>query len=313
MNLKKSLTALAVAGVIATPMAAQADLYASARIGLLNTDSGGVSDWDVDSVASRMGVKSETDLGNGMTGWGKYEFSVGIDPSTNDVENAAGTVIGETSGATIGLRHGVVGLKGDFGNVMVGQTYHTFYNFVVGPNDIPWIGSNNGDTNVLARGRTGDGLSYAGSAGGVNFGATGYFTTDDEEDAPDGTEFGASFDISGMTLAIALQDSEAQDDAVMGLAFTGIDLGGASLGFGFQSQDDDSSLVVHAGIGNAYVHIESLDKDVGASPQMITLGYNMPLGPKTLMYFEYVGVDADTDDSDDDETTLAAVLKYDIE
>ena len=148
MNFKKSLTALAVAGIMA-PMAAQADLYASARIGLVNDDTAGVSEMNVNSVASRMGVKSEADLGNGMTGFGKYEFSV------------------NETGTTIGLRHQVVGLKGDFGSVSVGQTYHTFYNHVVGPMDIPWIGS--GISQVAYVGRTGDAISYAGGSGDISF------------------------------------------------------------------------------------------------------------------------------------------------
>jgi predicted porin len=294
MNFKKSLTALAVAGVIATPMAAQADLYASARIGLISTDTGGVSDLDVNAVASRMGVKSETDLGNGMTGFGKYEFSVN-----------------ESGAGALGIRHQIVGLKGDFGSVTLGQTYHTFYNHVVGPMDIPWIGS--GVSQVAYVGRTGDAITYAGGSGDISFGATAYFVTDANEDAPDGTEFGVSFGVAGMTLGLAMQDSEAQDDAVTGVALHGIDLGGASLGVGFQTQGDDSSFLLNAGIGNANVHFESLDIDGGAAPTTITLTYNVPLGRKTLMYFEYVGTDADTGNSDDDSTTLAAVLKYDIE
>jgi hypothetical protein len=43
MNFKTTAIALAVAGSIAAPMAAQADVYASARIGLKNIDTGGVS------------------------------------------------------------------------------------------------------------------------------------------------------------------------------------------------------------------------------------------------------------------------------
>ncbi len=294
MNFKKTLTALAVAGVIATPMAAQADLYASARIGLVNTDNGGVSDLDVSSVASRMGVKSEADLGNGMTGFGKYEFSVN-----------------ESGGGALGIRHSMVGLKGDFGKVTLGQTYHTFYNFVVGPNDNPWRGS--GFSMISYTGRTGDAISYAGGSGGVSFGATGYFVREGNEDAPDGTEFGASFGIGGMTLGVAMQDSEAQDDATIGLALTGISLGGASLGVGFQSQDDDSSFLLDVGIGNAYVHFEQNSPDVGAEDSIITVGYTKSLGRKTTAYFEFYSWDADTGNSDDDETSIAAVLKYDIE
>jgi predicted porin len=65
MKLKTSAIAMAVAGTLATPMAAQADVYASVRIGVENLDTGGVSDMRTRSFGSRFGIRSETDLGNG--------------------------------------------------------------------------------------------------------------------------------------------------------------------------------------------------------------------------------------------------------
>jgi hypothetical protein len=43
----------------------------------------------------------------------------------------AGTVAASDPGG-IGVRHRYVAVKGDFGNVYIGQTYHAFYNHVVG-------------------------------------------------------------------------------------------------------------------------------------------------------------------------------------
>ena len=124
MKLRTTAIAMAVAGIVAAPVAVQAgadEVYASARVGLKYTDTGGVADFDVKSFASRFGMRGETDLGNGMTGFGRYEFGVNSN---------------ESSSNTITSRHLYVGVKGDFGSVLVGQTYHTFYNFVVGPLDI---------------------------------------------------------------------------------------------------------------------------------------------------------------------------------
>ncbi len=86
---------MAVAGIIAAPMAVQADgsLYASARVGFSHTSTGDADEFEatsddfatvditeeegsdqmaIGSWASRFGAKGETDLGNGMTGFGKY-------------------------------------------------------------------------------------------------------------------------------------------------------------------------------------------------------------------------------------------------
>jgi len=314
MKFKTTAIALAVAGTVAVPMAAQADLYASARIGVVNEDTGGVSETVVKGVASRFGIKSETDLGNGMTGFGRYEFGVAT----------------EGDSANVSRRHAFVGLKGDFGSVTLGQTYHTFYNYVVGPMDNPWIGS--GVSQVAYVGRTPQALTYAGGTGGISFGGTAYLTTDATpttgEEGLNGYELGASFGIGDMTLGVAVKetanDNSDLEEPIIGLALHGIALGDSSIGVGVQMQDENISFLIDAIFGNFYAHYEMVDydknspaynKDVApdTSPSTITLGYNQSLGRKTQMYYEAVITDADSGDSDDDSTLIAAVLKYDIE
>jgi predicted porin len=201
MKLRTTAIAMAVAGIVAAPVAVQAgadEVYASARVGLKYTDTEGTADFDVKSFASRFGMRGETDLGNGMTGFGRYEFGV----------NSA-----ESGSNTITSRHVYVGLKGDFGSVLVGQTYHTFYNFVVGPLDNPWWHSTG--TMVEAVGRTPGAITYAGGAGAVNFGATVHFFGDDEETAPDAMELGASFAVGDSTIGVAYRSVD-EDGAVQG-------------------------------------------------------------------------------------------------
>lgn len=306
MKFKTTAIAMAVAGTVAAPVAVQAgadELYASARVGVWNVDQGGVSDLDVRSFSSRFGARGETDLGNGMSGFGRYEWDVDFN---NDV--------GES---TISVRHRYVGVKGDFGSVTLGHTYHTFYNHVVGPLDNPWWHS--GYAMVNYRGRTDNAVTYAGGSGNVSFGASLYFTPDADEEAPDQTEVGASFGVGDMTLGVAMQSSETAqgsagtDDSIVGVTLSGIALGEASLGVGFMSQDDDTSVVIDAGMGNAYLHIEQVSLDATDQDRLsLTLGYTQSLGRKTTMWYEINSIDNDTGDSDDDRTALMAVLKYDI-
>ncbi len=303
MKFKTTAIAMAVAGSVAAPVAVQAgadELYASARIGLWNVDTDGINDLEVLSFSSRFGAKGETDLGNGMTGFGRYEWDVDFN-----------------SGDEISVRHRYVGLKGDFGSVLLGHTYHTFYNTVVGPLDTPWWHS--GYAMIDYRGRTDDAITYSGGTGAISFGASLYFTREAGEDAPDQTELGVSFPIGDTTLGIAVVTTEAApigngtDENLLGVAWSGIALGDTSLGVSFQSQDDDTGITVDWVFGSAYLHFET--ESIDATDQdrtSITLGYTQSLGRKTTAYYEINTVDDDSGDSDTDRTALMAVLKYDI-
>jgi predicted porin len=308
MKFKTTAIALAVAGIVAAPVAVQAgadEVYASARVGIKYTDTGGAADFDVKSFASRFGMRGETDLGNGITGFGRYEFGV----------NSA-----ESSSNTITSRHLYVGLKGDFGSVLLGQTYHTFYNYVVGPLDNPWWHSTG--TMVESVGRKPAGLTYSGGAGAVSFGATVYMVSDAEETPADVIELGASFAVGDSTIGVGYRSVDEDgavgtqgngtDEDVMAVAWSGIGIGDTTLGVSYMNQDKDNGIVVDWAIGNAYVHVETVDYDAGNTPLDITLGYTQSLGRKTTMYYEFNNKDADTDNSDDDYMAVMAVLKYDI-
>jgi len=304
MKFRTTAIAMAVAGIVAAPVAVQAgadEVYASARVGIKYTDTADVADIDVQSFASRFGMRGETDLGNGLTGFGRYEFGVSDDG--------------------VSTRHLYTGLKGDWGSVLMGNTYHTFYNYVVGPLDNPWWHSTN--TMVLAPGRTKNGITYAGGAGAISFGVTGYFKTDSEETAPDGLEAGLSFGLGDSTLgfgyssvdedgALPSQGSAGTDDDVIAVAWSGIGIGDTTLGVSYMNQDNDDGFVLDWAFGNAYFHGEMLSLDETDQDQVdLTLGYTQSLGRKTTMYYEVNSKDADAD-SDDDYTAFMAVLKYDI-
>ena len=319
MKLKTTAIALAVAGTVAAPVAVHAgadEVYASARVGVWyrDLDATDQADFDVRSFASRFGARGETDLGNGLTGFGRYEWGV-------DFNNGGGSPT---------TRHRYVGLKGDFGSVTMGQAYHTWYNYVVGPLDNPWWHS--GYTMVEYRGRTDKGITYSGGAGAVSFGVTAYLQEDGEETAPDGLEAGLSFGLGDSTLAVAFsqvdedgagiknnpgaQGTTGDDEDIVGIAWSGIGIGDTSLGVSYMMQDDDEGLVLDWGIGNMYVHAELLMLDAAdADPMTITLGYTQSLGRKTTMYYEAVSIDSDGIDDPatyEDSTRFMAVLKYDI-
>jgi hypothetical protein len=202
----------------------------------------------------------------------------------------------------------------------IGQTYHTFYNHVVGPLDNPWWAS--GYAMVNYRGRTDGAVTYAGSAGAIDFGVTGYFLWEGEEELPDQIEAAVSFGVGDLgTIGIALQNtadntsqgSAGNDEDIVAVTWHGISLGDATMGVGFMNQDEDDSITFDLGIGNIIVHFETLaDDSADNDPTMVMLGYTQSLGRNTTAWYEVVSYDADTSDSDDDATIVRGVLKYDI-
>lgn len=110
--MKKSLIAVAVAATLSTPAfadTANVNLYGKAFLTFEQSDAGtvgSVSQMRVNTNASRFGVKGEEELGSGLKGL--YQFEVEMDA---DGSNANG--LGKT-------RNSGVGIKGDFGQVVLG-------------------------------------------------------------------------------------------------------------------------------------------------------------------------------------------------
>jgi predicted porin len=291
MKLKTTAIAAAVAGSLVAPLTVQADdgtVYASARVGLNHSSAGDVSDLRVRGFGSRFGMKGESDLGNGMTGFGKFEFGVAA----------------QGAGPNVSRRHAHVGIKGDFGSVTLGQAYHTYYNHVYGATDGPWWGSGYA---YPSPGRTDEALTYRGGSGDVSFGVTLYLEAGGEETI-DGTEFAASFGAGDLTIGLGMQSFEVDDDPTTGVVVSGISIGDGSLGIGFQSQGDASSFTLNASMGPMYAHFESGDDGADSNPNSLTVGYTKGLGPRTTSWYEFVTTNEDAADS----TVLRAVLKYDI-
>lgn len=118
--MNKKLIALAVGAALAAPLVAQADVtvYGRAQAELANvkTEVGSTSTTVrglVDNAMGRVGIKASEDLGDGLTGFAKFEFKA------DTITNTAATK-GGGNGALSG-RDSFVGIKGGFGAVSFGR------------------------------------------------------------------------------------------------------------------------------------------------------------------------------------------------
>jgi predicted porin len=311
MNFKKTALVLAMAGIVGAPMVAQADdsgFYGSVRQALVsksNDAPGSDTTLDIANMGSRFGVGGETDLGNGMTGFGKYEFGVNTDGG---------------NAATVTRRKAYVGLKGDFGSVLLGQNYHTFYNFVNAPVDIA-----NWNSGFYAQGRTDNAITYAGGSGAVNFGLTANADSSDDttvagggDTGIDSTELGASYDAGVVKIAAGMisynSNTGTSPESLTGLAISG-NIGEVYVGLSMQSQDKVAdSTEISASMGPVYVAygVKDLEGNAdGDGPSNLTLGYSMSIGPQTDAWFEYTTTDSDLLVANVlDTQSIEAVLKY---
>jgi predicted porin len=131
--MKKSLIALAVAGVVAAPAFAatsNVDVYGQIRMSMdLNDPATGESNWTIADRVSRIGFKGSEDLGAGMKAIWQIEQQLNIDTA----DQTAGTVTTTATGASqtastvttvashSALRNTFVGLAGGFGTVILGR------------------------------------------------------------------------------------------------------------------------------------------------------------------------------------------------
>ena len=113
--MNRKLIATAVSAIVAAPMAANAEisLYGRVNNAIDINDLSDDSNSDVSGVASRFGLRGSTELGNGLTVHGRYEFSTASDNE--------GSGVGDTRIATAGV-------SGSFGRVDIGNQWSSYFN-----------------------------------------------------------------------------------------------------------------------------------------------------------------------------------------
>jgi len=140
--MNKKLLAVAIAASFVAPaVMADTTVYGRINENLVHTDAtGSANNWDVQSNASRFGVKGTEDLGNGMKAIFQYEW--GVDASDS----------GDFSG-----RLALVGLTGGFGTVAIGRQLTPYYGSV-DKTDIHQVGGMN--DHYIGPLRVGNALAY---------------------------------------------------------------------------------------------------------------------------------------------------------
>lgn len=196
--MKKSvILAASVAAIMAGTAVADATVYGRARMAFVqatvedgSTATGYADSNGVQNDSSRVGVKGSEDLGNGMSAIYHYEFGYNADENgSEDLSN----------------RIGVVGLKGDFGTVAVGNMWVPSYNLVRGAVDpFNHFGESSG---YIQGSRAGDAIAYVNKFGSVDLQAA-VISSDNTEETVDGYDIAVAMPVGPVNVALSLGNSK---------------------------------------------------------------------------------------------------------
>ena len=203
------------------PLGAQADVTVYGRInnGIQFSDPADPeadSTTDLTNYGSRLGFKANSDLGNGLTALGHYEFGIQGDKKfhTRTVKDSEGQ---ESEDSVFQTRHAYVGLSGGFGKLTLGQQAAAFYSNVHFDQSI-W----NGGHGVYPGSRSSNTIKYSNAVGPVSLQADLRVDSATDGVLESGTEGLGKGNGGAVGLQAALSDN-------------------VTLGFGFDSQDQSDA------------------------------------------------------------------------
>lgn len=297
--MNKKLIAVAVAGLVAAPAVhAETTAYGSIR-GLIDitNPAGGASTTNLSDNGSRIGLKGSTDLGNGLTVSGRWEFGANADNADDGIE---------------GTRLGWVGLSGGFGSITVGNQWSTYYN-TIGTHISPtyFLGQQ-----FLGWFRTANTIQYSNGFGPVSLSAD--VRVDEGQDGQgDGFAFGLTVTpMDNVTLGVSVDSTDAvapaADTDLWGVAAS-VGFGSMTVSVGHENSETGNSETEHTHLylsANATDNLSLLagfgEADSGASdPSSMFFGAYYSLGGGMTILLETMSIE---NGNDDDTRTLAGML-----
>jgi predicted porin len=303
MKLKNSLIATALLSALPiSAMAADVTLYGKANVTVQSSDEGEGSFTEVKSNASRIGLKGTHKLSDDLAVVYQAEFEVDLDGD----------------GDTFKQRNQYVGLKGNFGEVLLGKN-DTVFKQSQGKVDL--FSDLNGDIKVLWKGenRMSDTITYKSPKfSGLQLGVT--YVAEDSVDADDAYSLALFYGDKGLKksnfyAALALDSDMKGYDATRATFQTKV--GGVVLGAMVQTQESVSTGAEMDGflVSAKYklndvdlkAQFQTADHDGGDDKSGITLGADYKLAKNTKLFGFYTSLDMD---SGADEDYLAVGVEY---
>ena len=273
--MKKSvIIAGAVAAIMAGTAVADTTVYGRARMGLVvsaeNDNIVGLA-----NGSSRFGFKGSEDLGNGMAAI--YHYELGYDADNN----------GQAGTSPVSNRIGVVGLKGDFGTLAMGNMWTPVYNLVSSATDKFNLIYN--DAEYVISGRAGDAIAYVNKFGALDLQAA--FVANDsgaESDLVDAYNIAVKYTTGALAFGVGFHKDSDNTNGAASVSYKGDGFYGAVLFYDAQDFGGDKVTSIAGTFdvsakGKLLARVSAFDikDDTG-----VTLGYQHNMSKRTQAFVE---------------------------
>lgn len=293
MKLTKTALALSLLSAFTFQANAEVDVYGKANVSVQSSDDGAGSVTEIKSNASRFGFKGSEKLDSGLEVIYKLEFQVDVSDadSKGDKDN-------------ITARNQYVGLKGNFGEVVIGRNDTALKQ---SQGKLDQFNDLEGDIKVLFKGenRLGDSISYK-SPSFNGFRVLGSFIAEDSEEGENGFSTALTYGDAGLKES-AVYAAIAADSEVNGYDTVRFTVQGKvadfKLGAMYQTQEkvdgsaeaDGYLLNAAYKLGNATLkaQYQVIDFDAGYKVDGVSVGVDYKLAKNAKVYGFYSTFDAD--------------------
>jgi predicted porin len=305
MKIFKLAAPALVLAISSTYASADVTVYGKANVSVNNIDNGSDSQWEVNSNASRVGVKGSYEVSEGLEAIYQIEVEVQIDD-------------GDKNGQTFSQRNTYAGLKGRFGTVLVGK-HDSPLKLAQGKID-RFNDQKLGDINNYMEGedRVSNLIMYTTpSFKGITLTAAlvpGENAETNEDGLADGTSISLKYTHTAFNASVSHNSDIDSQDNTRFVAETKIaDL---ALGFLWQSaentdgsRDEDSVLVsAQYSLGNGYAikgQYGMTDYNNNVEDTQLALGVDKKLNKNSKVFAFYSQIETNMDTSDLDKTSFA--------
>ncbi|MCV6590553.1 MAG: porin [Marinobacterium sp.] len=253
--MKKSLIALAVAGALAAPMAAQADatLYGSLRIKLVDNDA---TNLDVQDNSSRIGVRGSSDLFSGAKAIFQFEQAVSTE-----------------TGAWSSGRLANLGITGDFGTAIFGRIWTPYYNWTGAQTDVSDSSVSAASVYEIGLHRASNIIAYVTpNMSGFTAAVAVAATEDAADENVDVSHVAANYNANGLNVGASYLDIEGSGEEVVSLG-AGYTMGDLYVAARYEDRDlaDQTAweLAATYDIGNTKLVAGFIDDEISSDDQWV--------------------------------------------